>query len=92
MLPPEPVLLVFNLDESWDAGAQEEVLRETRRLATALEGEGHRPGDSRRGEKIFIPCEPGPGRGIVFITGARLSRGSNGARPRRPGVGGAGFV
>lgn len=42
MGPPEPVLLVYNLDGSWEQEAREEVLRETRKLASALEGEGHR--------------------------------------------------
>jgi len=42
MRPPEPVLMVYNLDGSWDAAAREEVLRETRKLAVALEEEGHR--------------------------------------------------
>jgi D-alanine-D-alanine ligase len=68
MRPPEPVLLVFNLDGSWEPAAREEVLRETRRLARALEGEGRRVREFPvRGEgDLETLASLDPSRWIVF--------------------------
>lgn len=94
MPSPEPVLLVFNLDESWDAGAQEEVLRETRRLAAALEGEGHRVREIpiRGGNDFDVLSSLDPAEWIVFnwceaIPGIERSEAEAARR-----IGGAGFT
>jgi D-alanine-D-alanine ligase len=88
MPSPEPVLLVFNLDESWDAGAREEVLRETRRLSAALEGEGHRVREIpiRGGNDFDVLSSLDPAGWIVFNWCEAIPLGIG----RR--IGGAGFV
>ncbi|PKN34610.1 MAG: hypothetical protein CVU61_07365 [Deltaproteobacteria bacterium HGW-Deltaproteobacteria-19] len=91
---PEPVLLVYNLDGTWEETAREEVLRETRRLGSALELEGHRVREVPvRGEEDLQALSVlDPSEWIVFnwceaIPGLPRSEAEAARR-----IGGAGFV